>query len=67
MPKGVRFQDTVETIPAAIAHLLVRGGYDGTATNRVAEADGVGVVSLSWYSLNEEPLTATPVERQLGE
>ena len=58
-----RSQETVETILRATARVLRRDGYEGTNTNRVAEAAGVSVGSLYQYFPSKEALVAALIER----
>lgn len=66
-PKQARSREMVEIILAATARVLVREGYEGMTTNRVAEVAGVSVGSLYQYFPNKESLLATLMERHLGE
>lgn len=66
-PKQARSREMVEMILTATARVLVREGYEGTTTNRVAEVAGVSVGSLYQYFPNKESLLATLMERHLGE
>ena len=45
--------------------VLMRRGYDGCTTNRVAEVAGVGIGSLYEYFPNKEALVAAVVEREV--
>jgi AcrR family transcriptional regulator len=53
----------VEVILRATAHILVRHGYEGANTNRIAEEAGVSIGSLYQYFPNKEALVAALVER----
>lgn len=66
-PKQARSREMVEMIITATARVLVREGYEGTTTNRVAEVAGVSVGSLYQYFPNKESLLVTLMERHLGE
>lgn len=66
-PKQQRSRETVETILEATARVLVREGYEGTSTNRVAEVAGVSVGSLYQYFPNKESLVAALMDRHLEE
>lgn len=66
-PKQARSREMVEMILTATARVLVREGYEGTTTNRVAEVAGVSVGSLYQYFPNKKSLLMTLMERHLGE
>ncbi|MBK7863557.1 MAG: TetR family transcriptional regulator [Archangiaceae bacterium] len=51
----------------ATARILVKHGYEGTTTNRVAEVAGVSVGSLYQYFPGKEALVAALVERHQAE
>jgi AcrR family transcriptional regulator len=53
----------VEALLDATAQVLVKSGYEGTNTNRIAEAAGVSVGSLYQYFPSKEALVAELVER----
>lgn len=65
LPKQVRSREMVEIILTATARVLVREGYEGTTTNRIAEVAGVSVGSLYQYFPNKESLLVTLMERHL--
>jgi AcrR family transcriptional regulator len=54
---------TVETILTAAARVLVREGYQGASTNRIAEAAGVSVGSLYQYFPSKEAIVLALFER----
>lgn len=58
MPTQARAKATVEVIMEAAARILVRHGFEGMTTNRVAEKAGVSVGSLYQYFPNKESLVA---------
>src|SRR5579859_1074817 len=60
-----RSRVTVETIMRAAARILVRHGYEGATTNRIAEAAGVSVGSLYQYFPNKEAIVAALLDRHL--
>ena len=60
-----RSKDTVDTILAATARVLVKQGFDGLTTNAVAEAAGVSIGSLYQYFPNKEALVAALIERHV--
>jgi len=57
----------VDAILRATAHILVRDGYDGASTNRVAERAGVSIGSIYQYFPNKEALFLALVERHVEE
>jgi AcrR family transcriptional regulator len=66
-PRQQRSRETVAAILDATARVLVRHGYAGTNTNRVAEAAGVSVGSLYQYFPSKESLVAALHERHARE
>jgi AcrR family transcriptional regulator len=64
-PRQERSQATVDTILAATTRVLVKHGFAGLTTNRVAERAGVSIGSLYQYFPNKEALVAALVERHL--
>ncbi len=64
-PRQSRSKDTVDTILAATAKVLVRHGFDGLTTNAVAQAAGVSIGSLYQYFPNKEALVAALIESTL--
>lgn len=67
LPQQARSREMVETILAAATRVLVREGYEGANTNRVAEVAGVSVGSLYQYFPNKESLLVMLVGRHLAE
>ena len=63
----MRAQATVDAILAAAAQILVKHGYEGTNTNRIAEAAGVSVGSLYQYFPNKESIVVALMERHADE
>ncbi|KHL13429.1 UNVERIFIED_CONTAM: TetR family transcriptional regulator [Mumia flava] len=63
MPRQARSRDTVERILAAGREVLLRDGYDGFSTNRVAEAAGISPGSLYQYFGNKHAVVAAIVAR----
>jgi AcrR family transcriptional regulator len=57
----------VEAILQATARVLVREGYEGTNTNRIAQAAGISVGSLYQYFPSKEALVAALIERHSDE
>jgi AcrR family transcriptional regulator len=64
-PRQKRSQETVDAILAATAQVLVRHGYEGANTNRIAEAAGVSVGSLYQYFPSKEALVTALIERHM--
>ncbi len=62
-PRQSRAQVTVYAILDATAHILMRDGYEGLSTNRVAERAGVSIGSLYQYFPGKESLVAELLER----
>lgn len=62
-PKQERSKATVGAILEATVRVLVREGYEGTTTGRIAEVSGYGVGSLYDYFPNKEALVAALIER----
>lgn len=56
----------MDAILDATAHILVRDGYDGLSTNRIAERAGVSIGSLYQYFPNKEALVGELVDRHSG-
>jgi AcrR family transcriptional regulator len=57
----------VATLIRATARVLVKHGYEGTNTNRVAEVAGVSIGSLYQYFPNKEALVAALIARHKEE
>ena len=64
-PRQTRSKETVETILAATARILIKQGYDGLTTNAVASAAGVSIGSLYQYFPNKQALVAALIEQRL--
>lgn len=62
-PRQARSRELVEALLDATARVLVRHGWDGATTNRIAERAGVSVGSLYQYFPNKEALAAALVDR----
>ena len=62
-PRQSRAQVTVDAILDATAHILVKDGYEGLSTNRVAERAGVSIGSLYQYFPGKESLVAELLDR----
>jgi AcrR family transcriptional regulator len=62
-PVQDRSRDTVEAILAATARVLVKEGYEGASTNRIAVAAGVSIGSLYQYFPSKEALVAALIDR----
>ncbi|HEX7667499.1 MAG TPA: TetR/AcrR family transcriptional regulator [Polyangiaceae bacterium] len=65
LPTQARALETVEAILAATKKVLVKEGYEGTTTNRVAETAGVSIGSLYQYFPSKDALLAELVDRHL--
>ena len=63
LPRQSRSQATVEAILTAAERVLVRTGYDGASTNRIAEAAGVSIGSLYQYFPSKEAIVVALHER----
>ncbi|MBL0215794.1 MAG: TetR family transcriptional regulator [Myxococcales bacterium] len=66
-PRQTRSKETVETILAATARILIKLGFDGLTTNAVAELAGVSIGSLYQYFPNKQALVAALIERRIDE
>jgi len=64
-PTQDRAKFTVEALLDATAHVLVKEGYDGTSTNRVARMAGVNIGSLYQYFPGKDALVAALIDRQV--
>ncbi len=67
LPKQNRGQATVEALLTATAHILVREGFEGASTNRVAARAGVSIGSLYQYFPSKEALVAAVQERHVAQ
>jgi AcrR family transcriptional regulator len=67
LPKQERSRATIEAILGATAHILVRDGFEGASTNRIAERAGVSIGSLYQYFPSKEALVAALLERHVRE
>jgi AcrR family transcriptional regulator len=65
-PLQDRSRATVDAILQATAYILVRDGYAGLTTNRIAERAGVNIASLYQYFPNKESIVVE-LERRHGE
>ncbi len=63
LPTQERSKQLVDSLLSATAKILVRLGYEGLSTNRVAEEAGVSVGSLYQYFPNKESLVAALIQR----
>lgn len=66
-PNQDRAKATVEAILTATARVLIKDGYDGASTNRIAAAAGVSIGSLYQYFPSKEALVGTLLDRHLAE
>ena len=55
-PRQKRAEDTVVVLLQATERVLARHGYEGSTTNRIAEAAGVGIATLYRYFPSKEAL-----------
>ena len=62
-PVQERSRDTVDAILAATARVLVKDGYEGASTNRIAAAAGCSIGSLYQYFPSKEALVAALIDR----
>lgn len=60
--KQDRAKATIETILQGAAHVLVKEGYEGTNTNRIAEVAGVSIGSIYQYFTNKEAIIGELIE-----
>jgi AcrR family transcriptional regulator len=58
-----RSRATVDALIEATARILVKEGFDGASTNRIAEKAGVSVGSLYQYFPSKEALVAAVIDR----
>ncbi|MGH7924190.1 MAG: TetR family transcriptional regulator [Candidatus Binatus sp.] len=54
---------TVDALLEATARVLMKEGYDGASTNRIAQVAGVSIGSLYQYFPSKEALVAAVIER----
>lgn len=66
-PAQARSRATVEAILEGAIRVLVRDGFDGANTTRIAEAAGVSVGSLYQYFPSKEAVVAALIERHADE
>lgn len=62
-PSQRRSRELVDSIVKATTRVLVREGYEGCNTNRIAEVAGVSVGSVYQYFPNKEALVTMVMER----
>lgn len=62
-----RSRATVDALVEATARILVREGFDGASTNRIAEEAGVSIGSLYQYFPSKEALVAAVIDRHQQE
>jgi AcrR family transcriptional regulator len=58
---------TVDALLEATARVLLKDGYDGASTNRIAAAAGVSIGSLYQYFPSKEAVVAAVIERHTRE
>jgi AcrR family transcriptional regulator len=66
-PKQQRAKFTVDAILDATARILVKRGYAGATTNRIAETAGVSIGSLYQYFPSKESIVAALLDRHIRE
>ncbi|MEO8876410.1 MAG: TetR/AcrR family transcriptional regulator [Polyangiaceae bacterium] len=66
-PNQDRAKATVEAILTATAQVLVKDGYDGASTNKIAAQAGVSIGSLYQYFPSKEALVAELLDRHLAD
>jgi AcrR family transcriptional regulator len=66
-PRQARAVGTVEAILQAATYILLRKGWDGLTTNRIAERAGVNIASLYQYFPNKEAIVAELMRRHVEE
>ena len=67
VPRQERSRSTVEALLEATARVLIREGYEGATTIRIAGESGYGVGSLYDYFPNKDALVAALIERHAEE
>ena len=65
-PRQARSQEMQSSILAAARRLLLRQGYAGFNTNRIAEATGISIGSLYQYFPNQESIALCLLENLLA-
>ena len=66
-PNQERAKATVEAILTATAQVLIKDGYDGASTNKIAATAGVSIGSLYQYFPSKEALVAELLDRHLAD
>ena len=64
-PSQSRAKETVDAILQAGAYILIRDGWEGFTTNRVAERAGVNIASLYQYFSNKESIAVELQRRHI--
>lgn len=67
LPKQDRGRATVDAILGATAHVLVRHGFEGASTNRIAVRAGVSIGSLYQYFPSKEALVSAVQEQHVAD
>jgi len=62
-PSQRRSKELVDIIVKATTRVLLKDGYEGCTTNRVAEVAGVSIGSVYQYFPNKESLVVRVMER----
>lgn len=63
--KQDRAKATIEAILQGAARVLVKDGYEGTNTNRIAEVAGVSIGSVYQYFANKEAIIGELIESHI--
>jgi AcrR family transcriptional regulator len=66
-PQQERSRALVDAVLDAAARVLVKDGYEGATTNRIAEAAGISVGSLYQYFPNKESIVGRLMDKHSGE
>lgn len=67
LPRQERSKQTVAAIMESTAQILIRHGYEGTTTARIAERAGTSIGSIYQYFPNREALVASLAEQHAME
>lgn len=63
--KQDRAKATIDTILQGAARVLIKDGYEGTNTNRIAEVAGVSIGSVYQYFTNKEEIIGELIESHI--
>jgi AcrR family transcriptional regulator len=64
-PQQGRSRGLVESVVTAATRVLVKQGYEGATTNRVAEVAGVSIGSLYQYFPNKDALVGAVIDKAI--